>query len=132
MSTIALTEATFDSHVDKTGIVLVDFWAEWCGPCRAFAPIFEEASNRHTDVTFAKIDTEAEVGLAASFQIRAIPTMMVFRDGIIVFSHSGVVPAAALDELIAEVKGLDMEEVKKKIAEQEASAPSEEDFNNDD
>jgi thioredoxin 1 len=128
MATVALTESSFDTHVDKTGIVLVDFWAEWCGPCRAFAPIYEEASARHPDVIFGKVDTEAEQNLAGGFAVRAIPTLMVFRDGVIVFQHAGVLPGDALDEILKEVKALDMEDVRKKIAAQEAEAPSPEDF----
>lgn len=132
MATLELTEQNLDSHVDKPGIVLLDFWAAWCGPCRAFAPVFEEASEHYKDITFGKVDTEKETAVAQGFQIRAIPTLMVFRDGIIVFSHSGALPREALDEIIGQVQKLDMEDVKKKIAEQEAGAPSEEDFNRDD
>jgi thioredoxin 1 len=132
MATTQLTEASFDSEIDKAGIVFVDFWAEWCGPCRSFAPIYEDASNRYPDVVFGKVDTEANPNLAASFQVRAIPTMMVFREGIIVFSHSGLLPGTALDEIVKEVKALDMNEVRKKIEEQEAGAPSEEEFNSED
>lgn len=132
MATVTMTADNLDGHVDKPGIVLLDFWAAWCGPCRAFAPTFEEASNQHPDVVFGKIDTEAETALAQSFQIRAIPTLMVFRDGIIVFSHSGALPREALDEIIDQVKKLDMEEVKKKVAEQEANEPSAEDFERED
>jgi thioredoxin 1 len=131
MATVNMTAQNLDSYVDKEGIVLLDFWAAWCGPCRAFAPVFEAASDAHPDVVFGKIDTEAETELSQSFQIRAIPTLMVFRDGIIVFSHSGALPAAALDEIVTQVRQLDMEEVKKKVAEAEANEPSPEDFEND-
>jgi thioredoxin 1 len=131
MATVNMTAQNLDSYVDKEGIVLLDFWAAWCGPCRAFAPVFEAASDAHPDVVFGKIDTEAETELSQSFQIRAIPTLMVFRDGIIVFSHSGALPVEALDEIVTQVKQLDMEEVKKKVAEAEANEPSPEDFEND-
>jgi len=120
MATVNLTEKAFDGVVKK-GIVLVDWWAAWCGPCRAFAPIFEKASEKHPDVVFGKVDTEAEPGLAGAFGIRSIPTLMIFRDDILIFSQPGMLPAAALDGLIAQARSLDMDEVRRKIAEEEAS-----------
>jgi thioredoxin 1 len=113
--TIELTEQTF-SKVVKHGIVLVDWWAAWCGPCRAFAPVFERAAQHHPDVTFAKVDTEAAPALAAAFEIRAIPTLMAFRDGVLVFEQAGVMPAAAIDRLIAAVKALDMDDVRRRAS----------------
>lgn len=115
--TVALTEKNFDSTVDAPGIVLVDWWAAWCGPCRAFAPIFEAASKRHPDITWAKIDTEAEGALAGGFGIRSIPTLMVFRDGILLFEQPGVLPPALLDDLVAKVRALDMDEVRRRATE---------------
>ncbi|MGB3257863.1 MAG: thioredoxin [Ornithinimicrobium sp.] len=119
MSTIELTEQTFESTLDTNDIVLVDWWAEWCGPCKQFGPIFEEASERHTDVTFGKIDTETEKVLAQNASITSIPTIMAFRQGILVFAQPGALPAPALESLLTQVKDLDMDDVRAKLAEQE-------------
>src|SRR5699024_832069 len=108
MTTIDVTEETFESKVTSDGIVLVDAWASWCGPCRQFAPTYEKVSETHTDATFAKLDTEANQGLAAALQIQSIPTLMVFRDGIMVYREAGTMPAPALDDLVNQVKALDM------------------------
>jgi thioredoxin 1 len=118
MATIkTVTEENFD-ELTSSGIVLLDWWAGWCGPCRMFAPIFEAAARRHADVSFGKVDTEAQSGLAGDFGIRSIPTLSVFRDGILVFSQPGMLPAPVLDELIADVKALDMAEVRRVVAEE--------------
>lgn len=119
MSTIELNTKNFSSTVEAQGIVLVDWWAAWCGPCRAFAPIFEKAAEKHADLVFAKIDTDAQQALARAFGIRSIPTLMAFRDGILVFAEPGMLPAAALEDLIRQVRALDMDEVRRKVAEQE-------------
>ncbi len=122
MATINLTSEQFESTVTADGIVFVDFWAEWCGPCKMFGPIFEEASEQHPDVTFVKVDTEAEQEIAQALQIRSIPTLMIFRDGIQLFSQPGALPAKALEDLIGQVKALDMDEVRAEIEKQKTPA----------
>ncbi len=117
MATVDLTMTDFEQTVKGDGIVLVDFWAEWCGPCRMFAPWYEEVSEEHADVVFAKVDTEAEQALAGSFGIRSIPTLMAFRDGILLYKEAGALPKDALAQLVEQVKGLDMDDVRRQVAE---------------
>jgi thioredoxin 1 len=116
MATRALTNTDFANVVSAPGIVLVDFWAAWCGPCQRFAPIFEAASEKHADVTFAKVDTDAEQEIAMRFQVRSIPTIMAFRDGVPVFSQAGMLPPAELEAVLKQVRELDMEKVKRDLA----------------
>jgi thioredoxin len=121
VATKNLTIDDFQSTVEDNDIVLVDFWAEWCGPCKMFGPIYEKASAKHDDVVFGKVDTEDQQQLAGSFGIRSIPTLMAFREGVLVFAQAGALPEAAVEELIKQVRDLDMEEVRTKIAEHEAA-----------
>jgi thioredoxin 1 len=118
MATIDLTSDAFEKTVTADGIVMVDFWAEWCGPCKAFGPVYEAASEKNPEITFAKIDTEAQQEIAGALEIRSIPTLMIFRDGIQLFSQPGALPGHALDDLIDQVKAIDMDEVRAEIAKQ--------------
>jgi len=122
MATVPLTHDTFGQTVRDNQIVLVDFWAAWCGPCRMFAPVFETASKSHPDIVFAKVDTEAERSLAGAAGITSIPTLMAFREGVLVFSQPGALPAAALEQVISAVRQLDMDEVRAAVADRSAAA----------
>ncbi len=116
MATTTITQHNIEPTIAESGIVILDFWATWCGPCRNFAPVFEAASEKHPDVVFGKIDTQAEQALAGKLQIRSIPTLMVFRDEILLFNQAGALPAPVFEDLINKVKGLDMDEVRKELA----------------
>jgi thioredoxin 1 len=122
MATVELTQASFGTLIEKAGITLVDFWAEWCGPCRMFGPIFETASEKYPEITFGKVDTEAEQQLAGEAGISSIPTLMVFRDGILLYNNPGALPAEALDEIIKAVQGLNMDDVRAEIEKQNQQA----------
>ena len=125
MATLELTEQTFADTVSGNEIVLVDFWASWCGPCRSFAPVYENVSQDNPDIVFAKVDTEAEQGLAGYFQVSSIPTLMAIRDGVVLYSQAGALPQPALENLVQAVRDVDMDDVRRKIAEGQAGPASE-------
>lgn len=119
MATIELTQHNFQETIDKNDMVVIDFWAAWCGPCRSFAPVFEAASEKHQDIVFGKVNTEAERTLAGSFQVRSIPMLVIIREQVVLFAQPGALPASALDELIAQARALNMADVHQQVAEQQ-------------
>jgi thioredoxin len=122
MATVDITKDTLRDTIENNDIVIIDFWATWCGPCKSFAPIYDSVSEKHDDVVFGKVNTEEEQELAASFQIRSIPTLMIFRDQIAIFSQAGMLPESALEQVIQKTKELDMDMVRQQVAEQQANA----------
>lgn len=124
MSIQTLTEANFNQTIEDNELVLLDFWASWCGPCQSFAPVYQQASEEHPDIVFGKIDTESEQTLAQAFQIRSIPTLMIFKEQIVIFSQPGVIPASALNELVSKARELDMDQVRAEIEKKKSEQPA--------